>query len=196
MEKKLNKFPRIWIIALSKADLLPEVDVFDFRDLLILKASDEINVLRDVLSEFCEGREALSFGEDFVLLSSAKFEISRIQVDENLGLNLLLPITAALPLERQIRWKNREILAKDVLDDLTPLFVKAFGFIIEKKVNKRVGKLIRGKLPVIALGGFRKNINEDQRQIDLTADLLQTFFVTMQTSEDDTNRPIFMRSLR
>jgi len=194
--RKLKKFPRIWIIALSKADLLPEMDVIDFRDLLILKVSDEINVLRDVLSEFCEGSEALSFGEDFVLLSSAKFEVSRIQVDENLGLSLLLPITAALPLERQIRWKNRKILAQNVLSDMSPAFVKAFGFIVEKKVNERVGKWIRGKLPIIALGGFRKDINEDQRQINLTASLLQSFFVTMQTAEDDTDRPIFMRSLR
>jgi len=59
-------------------------------------------------------------------------------VDENLGLSLLLPITAALPLERQIRWKNRKILAQNVLSDMSPAFVKAFGFIVEKKVNERV----------------------------------------------------------
>ena len=32
----------------SKADLLPDLDVFDFRDLLIGKAADEIAELRDL----------------------------------------------------------------------------------------------------------------------------------------------------
>ena len=35
----LVEFPRIWILALSKADLVPHWDVSTFRDLVILKAS-------------------------------------------------------------------------------------------------------------------------------------------------------------
>lgn len=194
--KRLTKFPRIWAIALSKADLLPDMDATNFRDLLIKKAHDEITALREVLGEFCESNEALSFGEDFVLLSSARFEPSRIQVDENLGLDLLLPIAAALPLERQNRWKERKVIAKNVLDELSPLFVKAFGFIVEKKVNKRGGKWIRVNLAEIVREGFRKNTDEDKRQINLTAELLEEFFVTMQNAEDDEERPILLRSLR
>jgi hypothetical protein len=163
---------------------------------LIKKAHDEITALREVLGEFCESNEALSFGEDFVLLSSARFEPSRIQVDENLGLDLLLPIAAALPLERQNRWKERKVIAKNVLDELSPLFVKAFGFIVEKKVNKRGGKWIRVNLAEIVRDGFRKNTDEDKRQINLTAELLEEFFVTMQNAEDDEERPILLRSLR
>ena len=194
--KRLTKFPRIWAIALSKADLLPDMDVTNFRDLLIKKAHEEITALREVLGEFCESNEALSFGEDFVLLSSARFEPSRIQVDENLGLDLLLPIAAALPLERQNRWKERKVIAKNVLEELSPPFVKAFGFIVEKKVNKRGGKWIRVNLAEIVRGGFRKNTDEDKRQINLTAELLEEFFVTMQNAEDDEERPILLRSLR
>lgn len=37
--KLLHEFPRIWVLALSKADLLPDYDVFKFRDLLVLKAA-------------------------------------------------------------------------------------------------------------------------------------------------------------
>ncbi|MEV0716241.1 hypothetical protein, partial [Asanoa sp. NPDC050611] len=36
--KPIVEFPRIWIMALSKADLLPNLDVFKFRDLLVAKA--------------------------------------------------------------------------------------------------------------------------------------------------------------
>lgn len=31
--KLLVTFPRIWVLALSKADLLPDLDVYGFRDL-------------------------------------------------------------------------------------------------------------------------------------------------------------------
>ena len=39
----LVEFPRIWIIALSKADLFPDWDVHSFRDLVIRKAADHID---------------------------------------------------------------------------------------------------------------------------------------------------------
>lgn len=40
-EGRLADFPRIWIIALSKADLFPEWDVYSFRDLVIWKAAPD-----------------------------------------------------------------------------------------------------------------------------------------------------------
>ncbi len=45
-EGRLVEFPRIWIIALSKADLFPDWDVHSFRDLVIWKAADHIDNLR------------------------------------------------------------------------------------------------------------------------------------------------------
>ena len=47
--KPLVRFPRIWVLALSKADLLPDLDVFDFRNLVILKAYEDLDELRKVL---------------------------------------------------------------------------------------------------------------------------------------------------
>ena len=76
----LVEFPRIWIMALSKADLLPEMNVFNFRDLVIEKAREDLEELRNVLEGLVEVSEALSVGEDFMLLSSAKFEVDKIEV--------------------------------------------------------------------------------------------------------------------
>jgi hypothetical protein len=102
--KPLLQFPRIWLFALSKSDLLPDMDVFAFRDLLVEKASSEIDLLEEVLASFVQGSEALSVGEDFVLLSSAKFEPGKIEVNERVGVDLLLPLAAILPFERHVRW--------------------------------------------------------------------------------------------
>jgi hypothetical protein len=41
-EDRLVEFPRIWIIALSKADLFPDWDVHSFRDLVIWNAAEHI----------------------------------------------------------------------------------------------------------------------------------------------------------
>ncbi len=102
--KPLVKFPRIWILALSKADLLPELDVYGFRDLVIGNANDDLDALREALQEFVDSPDALAVGEDFVRFSSAKFEPNRIEVTERIGLDLVLPIAAMLPFQRHIKW--------------------------------------------------------------------------------------------
>lgn len=102
--KPLVTFPRIWLMALSKADLLPDMDVIDFRDLLVEKAGAELNKLQEVIATFVEDPEALSVGDDFVLLSSAQFEPGKIEVTKRVGLDLILPIAAMLPFSRYVRW--------------------------------------------------------------------------------------------
>ncbi len=114
----LVEFPRIWIMALSKSDLLPETDVFRFRDLLIEKACDEIDELRGVLAGLVEAGDALSVGEDFMLLSSAKFEADRIEVTERVGLELILPLAAMLPFERHVRWAQLKQTPGKVAENL------------------------------------------------------------------------------
>ncbi|MEV8143805.1 ATP/GTP-binding protein [Specibacter sp. NPDC078709] len=116
--KPLIEFPRIWIMALSKSDLLPNMDVFKFRDLLIEKASDELNELREVLAGLVEANEALSVGEDFVLLSSAKFGSDKIEMTKRVGLELILPISAMLPFERHARWNQAYQLPAKVAQNL------------------------------------------------------------------------------
>jgi hypothetical protein len=102
--KPLVKFPRIWVLALSKSDLLPHLDVIAFRDMLTEHAAGDINELRAVLAEFVQVPEALSVGEDFLLLSSATFENDKIELDKRVGVELILPLAAMLPFERHIRW--------------------------------------------------------------------------------------------
>lgn len=114
----LVEFPRVWVLALSKADLLPDFDVFTFRDLLIEKVSGELDELRQVLAGFVQDSDALSIGEDFVLLSSAKIDGGSIDVAKRVGLDLVLPIAAILPFERHLRWTQRRQLARKVAENL------------------------------------------------------------------------------
>lgn len=114
----LVEFPRIWVMALSKADLLPEMTVFKFRDLLVAKAAGEINDLRQAIASFVKTPAALSVGEDFIRLSSAKFEPGKIELDERVGLDLILPLAAILPFERHVKWTQKQQLPAKVADNL------------------------------------------------------------------------------
>ncbi len=116
--KPLVRFPRIWILALSKADLLPGLDVFGFRDLIIVKAAEDLDELRKALKGFVDSPEALAVGEDFVRLSSAKFEPNRIEVTDRIGLDLVLPIAAMLPFERHIKWVEQKQIGAKVAEML------------------------------------------------------------------------------
>lgn len=116
--KPLIDFPRIWLLALSKSDLLPDLDVFKFRDLLIEKAADDIAELRKVLAGFVESSDAMSVGEDFLLLSSASFNADRIEVTKRVGLELLLPLAAMLPFERHVRWAKAKNMSGKVVENL------------------------------------------------------------------------------
>lgn len=112
--KPLLEFPRIWIVALSKADLLPGVDVFDFEALVMEKAGSALQHLMDTLRSMVEAPTAMSVGEDFALLSSAKFSVERIDLTQRVGLDLILPIAAVLPLEQHALWMERGLLPKKI----------------------------------------------------------------------------------
>lgn len=135
--KPLVDFPRIWVIALSKADLLPHLDVFGFRDLIIGKAGGDVSELRAVLAEFVQVSDALSVGEDFLLLSSAKFEPGNIEVQERIGLELILPLAAVLPLERHVRWAKTKQIPGQVAAALMGAGALGIGAIATVLLNKR-----------------------------------------------------------
>lgn len=139
--EKLIEFPRIWVIALSKADLLPEVDVYNFRDLVVEKACDELDQLREVIADMVEGSEALSIGEDFILLSSAKFEPGLINLHQRIGVELMLPIAAILPFERHVRWAEAKLLPRKVAENLLRMAPILAGALLGKKAMKGVGKI-------------------------------------------------------
>ncbi|KQY42013.1 ATP/GTP-binding protein [Cellulomonas sp. Root137] len=150
----LTEFPRIWILALSKADLHPDLDVHGFQDLLVEKAAGDISSLHDVLKGFVNLPEALSMGEDFLLLSSAKFEPGRIEVTERKGVDLLLPVACVLPLDRLVQWGRRLEIPRKMLDrlvdnadDIARVLYGAAPWMI--KVPK-VGKFLAIALPYVA----------------------------------------------
>lgn len=124
-EGRLVEFPRIWILSLSKADLLPDWDVNTFRDLVILKAADEIEALRESIQQLVETPDALAVGEDYMLLSSAKFELAAdsaatldIDTSRRVGVDLVLPIASMLPIERRVQWQTRLTIPLKVLETL------------------------------------------------------------------------------
>ena len=155
----LEEFPRIWVLALSKADLLPDLDVHEFQSLIIHKAADEVAALSDTLKEFVQVPEALSLGEDFLVLSSAKFEPGKIDVTTRRGLDLILPVASLLPLERLGQWFDKldvplKVLGKlvDNADTLAVVLAGAGAGVVGKLLGKvpKVGKIL-GPVAVPAL---------------------------------------------
>lgn len=132
--ERLTDFPRIWVLALSKADLLPGTDVYAFRDLVIEKAGEDLDALRRAVGELVEATEALSLGEDFVLLSSARFDAERIRVLDRVGVDLIHPMAAILPLETHAKWAALKSLPAKVGDVLLDNVAGVAGLLAGKKV--------------------------------------------------------------
>lgn len=116
--KPLVAFPRIWMVALSKSDLIPEMDVHRLKELVIEKSGDDLNRLRDTIADMVQAPDALAVGEDFLLLSSAKFTPEEIEVTERVGVDLILPIAAVLPFERHVHWVRAQQLPQKVAEEL------------------------------------------------------------------------------
>lgn len=142
--RRLVRFPRIWAIGLSKSDLLPDVDVERFRELVLGKAGGELEELRSVLQSYVEDPDALDVGEDFLLLSSARFEPGRIDVGTRTGIDLLMPITAMLPFERFAKWATNKQRAVAVAEQLLRFAGPVLGFLGSKrlKLPTPVGALV------------------------------------------------------
>jgi hypothetical protein len=202
--KPLVEFPRIWIMALSKSDLLPDMKVFDFRDLLIEKVADDINDLREVLAGLVEGSQALSVGEDFVLLSSGKFDTDSIEVTKGVGLDLILPLAAILPFERHVRWARAKQIPGKVAENLLsgagalaaaligskfslpgPLgtLAKVAGFAVSKEVLDVSTKLAGEKL--------KEKNSEATAKNDFMTATLTGFRIDLEKGEEE---QVFLRS--
>ncbi|MGB3953936.1 MAG: hypothetical protein WBL05_01420, partial [Brooklawnia sp.] len=142
----LARFPRIWVLALSKADLHPGLDVHQFHDLVVEKAGGDVTALHQTLKEFVQVPDALSLGEDFLLLSSARFEPGKIEVAQRIGLDLILPVALMLPLERTAQWANRFDIPLKVLRVLVEnaqevAAVLTAGAVVVAKLLARVPKV-------------------------------------------------------
>ena len=214
--QRLVEFPRIWVLALSKADLFPDRDVYWFRDLVIERAAGDIEELRRTLAEFVQEPRALSVGEDFLLLSSAKFELlpsSRtpveIDVTERIGIDLILPIASLLPLQRRVQWMEAFDVPGKILDTMadgadalaTALTGRAAAFVVGlvSKVPS-VGAFIAPVAPAV-VAKAAKLAGEQLRSLNETArerkdNLTATFTQFQMDLEQGVAGKIFIRSNR
>src|SRR5699024_12647761 len=92
--------------------------VADFKALLVEKATENLGDLRETIGELVQGDDALAVGEDFLILSSAKFVAERIDVDQRIGLELLLPLASVLPFARHVRWAQSTEVPRKVAEQL------------------------------------------------------------------------------
>lgn len=183
--KPLTIFPRIWIMALSKSDLLPEMDVYDFRDLLIYKAGDEISELGKVLSEFISDKKALSIGEDFLLLSSANFSANRIDLNQRVGVDLLLPLAVIGPFERYYRWYKAGVIGKDTANKV----LKNLPYLAMLLLGTKVPFLRKLRIPakIMRLLKFATNLDIMETIFGGLNQKMETFGTGIQKKHDSLN---------
>ncbi len=142
--KRLVRFPRIWILALSKADLLPEMNVDGFRDLLIAKAGDEILEFRDTLKGFVEALAPRALERTSCCSRRHALRARQDRGRSRSGSELILPIAAMLPFERQAQWAKAPQLPTQV----AKYFAENAGTVVNVLntlvlfVPGRVGKVI------------------------------------------------------
>lgn len=201
--KPLVRFPRIWVLALSKADLLPDVDVFAFRDLIIGKAVDDLDELRKVIAGMVDSPEALAVGEDFLRLSSAKFEPNRIEVTERIGLDLVLPLAAMLPFERHVRWAARmergTAVAKELVNGLAAVAETLLGKAkldpkrVIPKFKKQGVALVVVTAATLGVEQLRKMNADALARRDYLAAVLTGFRLALDDAEE---KRVFLRSRR
>jgi hypothetical protein len=107
-----------------------------------------------VLAEFVVSSGAMSVGQDFMVLSSAKSGTNKIEVTKRVGLDLLLPVAAILPLEKFVMWAEAEKIggkaAEGLLDQAGPLAAVLIGKAAAGKLPGVVGVVAR--FVVAALG--------------------------------------------
>ncbi|GGR77875.1 ATP-binding protein [Micromonospora fulviviridis] len=197
--KPLVKFPRIWVLALSKADLLPNMNVFEFRDLLIEKVGEDIEELRRVIAGFVEDSDALSVGDDYMLLSSARFGTDKIEVTNRVGLDLILPLATMLPLERYARWveamHDRGKVAEYLLSGAGALAGVLVGLNLKGRIGSVLNSFGPGLIDAAELVGEKlKEVNDKARakHEDMKA-ILTGFKMDLDQGEEER---IFLRSRR
>ena len=199
--RPLIVFPRIWIVALTKSDLFPTVDVNQFRDLIVEKACDEINELRNVIVGLVAGAEALSVGEDFLLLSSAKFEPGKIDVTRRVGVDLILPLAAMLPFERHVRWAQaKEVPGKVAENLLGGVHAVAAALVGRKRKPGAVG-FVASLVGLDLVNDAVRLVGEKLRQLNADAvakhDSLRITLTRFKLElEDGEQRRVLLRSRR
>lgn len=209
--QQLVQFPRIWVLGLSKADLVPEMTATAFSDLVTRTAGHHVNDLREAIESLVAGDDALSIAEDFMLLSSAKFEPGQIDVDKRVGVDLILPLAAILPFERHVRWaQNSELPAKVAREllrssgDVLMVLGHVSGFLKALPLPGKLGVAVRAVAALIGSGVADDFVDTGERRLqeayeaavakkDTLGAVLTKFRIDLETAEND---GVLLRSSR
>ena len=103
---KFKKIPSIWVIALSKADLLPDYTAELFKEEIMTSAVEQLIDLRRCIKELLQLKNSeVSLGEEFLLLSSANFDATGTRVVDpkrTMGIGLISAIVSVAPIKHII----------------------------------------------------------------------------------------------
>lgn len=113
----LKHFPRIWLICLSKSDLVPNLTAEEFKKRVLSVANDELQAVKREIQEIIEVPELFTLGEDYMLLSAAEYDEkneSTTNIEKRKGVDLILPIAFTVPIKRSLAWakKKRSAISK------------------------------------------------------------------------------------
>ena len=136
--------------------------------------------------------EALDIGQDFLLLSSAKFEPGKIVMTQRKGVDLILPIASVLPLERYARWANNFKIPGRVLEVMLrgagPVLA---GFLLRssgrnkpaKFVAKFVGTEVVAEIAVVAADKLKEFNERSRAKGDAVGMTLSQFKMDLDAAE-------------
>lgn len=137
-----------------------------------------------------------------MLLSSAKFEPGKIEVDKRVGLDLVLPLAAVLPFERHVKWTQQLQLPAKVADNLlsgagafaTVLLAagaKKFGAL--GKVLNFIGPDVISEAAKMAQDGLRQLNAEALAKHNYLTAVLTGFRMDLNEGEEE---QVLLRSLK
>ncbi len=166
----LTHFPRIWLICLSKCDLMPDLTAEEFKQRVIRVANDELQALKREIQEIIEEPELFTLGEDYLLLSAAEYDEKNetiTNIEKRKGVDLIAPISFTVPIKRSLAWAkakrsaiSKTATAVEMIRRLTFGWMKWLPFvgfyfeILDKMAKAQAVNLIEKKEEAIRKGCF------------------------------------------
>ena len=102
----LKYFPRAWYICLSKADLVPEMNVISFKS-EVEKVQEEIDAIQTELLRLSGKEFDAEFCSGYLLLSSLKMDPATLKVTnwrETKGVDVIAPLSFFAPFFKACKW--------------------------------------------------------------------------------------------
>lgn len=166
----LTHFPRIWLICLSKSDLMPDLTAEGFKRRVLSVANDELQEVKREIQEIIEVPELFTLGEDYLLLSAAEYDAkneSITNIEKRKGVDLIVPIAFTVPIKRSLQWAkakrsaiSKATTAVEVIRKLTTGWLKWLPFVgyyfglLDQMAKDKTINLLEKKEEAIKKGCF------------------------------------------